>query len=374
MLLIARSRSAHGASPRFSSFVLLLGAAAAGVLGTSARADDADWNYPAPVRTWEAEGGYRVPVKNDSDESSYYRVSYKGSLVDAVGTPLKPSQHFEITEPKPAAPGGDRSALELLFAKGSARAGGDLLEMNGAMPMELRGLESLRLRGSGYVGVDLNGDLTKAAVGLESRPLRVPGLEGTGASNWLVLGVMGERSESNDSSTGDSTHGVLSGRLFIGKAFGWRKSASVEVMARAIEASLLAKAGDPAAAEKLAGELSQISANRRTALQQLFLDTVGELEPGADWAKIVHEMATGAADALTDQPTFALYMEATGWNAFSAQASVPRHRGLLTATADYWPLVSRDDVLLRARYEWGFQRAQPDIRVNQFLITLTLQF
>jgi hypothetical protein len=334
---------------------------------------DSDWNYPAPVRTWELEGGYRVPIHNDQDETSYYRVSYKGSLVDSKGTPLKPSQHFEITEPKPTAPGGDRSAIELMLAKGAAQAGGELLEMNGAMPLELRGFEKLQLRGAAYVGADLDGDNVKAAVGLESRPFRIPGASAAGASNWLVIGVMGERSEATDDTTKDSTYGLLTGRLFLGKAFGWRKSASVESVARPIEASILAKAGDLAAAQKVSAELEKIEANKRTKLQQLFIDTVGDMGPSDDWAAQVRRMATGTADALTDQPTFAVYLEATGWNAFSAQDGVPRHRGLVTLTGDYWPLVSRDDVLLRVRYEWGFQRSQPDIRVNQFLVTLTVQ-
>ena len=343
------------------------------VTSNSAKADDVDWQYPAPVRAWEIEGGYRVPVENDSADDTYYRITYKGSLIDSSGTPLQASQHFEITTPKAEAPGGDRSALELLLEDGSAVGGGELLEMNGGTPLPLHGLEKLQLRGTAYVGSDLQSNALKAAVGLESPPLRVPGLGKTGASNWFVLGVMGERSEETDTTAGDSTYGVLTGRLFLGKAFGWHKKASVEDTARAIEDSILGKASDLAGGQKLATELGKIPAARRTALQQLIIDTVGDTTSDAEWRKTVHEMATGTADALTDQPMFAAYLEATGWNAFSPDEAIPRHRGLVTATVDYWPLLSRDDVILRARYEWGFQRSQPNIRVNQFLITITIR-
>jgi hypothetical protein len=367
-------------SPRFAThafagaIVLMSGSLTSPVRAAEPQtAAETDWNYPAPVRTWNLEGGYRIPIHNDQDDTSYYRISYKGSLVDSKGTPLSSSQHFEITEPKPTGPGGDRSALELLLAKGAAEAGGQLLEMNGAKPLELRGIEKLQLRGAAYVGADLDGDNVKAAVGLESRPLRIPGASAVGASNWLVIGVMGERSEATDDTTKDSTYGLLTGRLFLGKAFGWRKSASIESVARRIEESILATAGDLTSAQKVAADLEKIKANQRTKLQQLFIDTVADMEPTDDWKAKVRSMATGTADALTDKPTFALYMEATGWNAFSPQAGVPKHRGLVTLTADYWPITSRDDIILRARYEWGFQRAQPDIRLNQFLVTLTVQ-
>ncbi len=337
-------------------------------------ADENEWLYPAPVKTWQIEGGYRIPAHNDGEETSYYRVTYKGSLVDEDGTPLQASQHFEITEPKTTAPGGDRNELELVLQRNNSTLGGELFEMNGLTPLSLRGLDRLKLRGAAYVGTDFESDSLKAAVGLETRPFRVPGVSGTGASNWFVLGVMAERSEATDEIEGDSTYGLVTGRIFSGKAFGWHKKARIEDTAKAIEASILGKASDLAAGRKLATELSQIKAVDRTALQQLLIDTVGEVESDDDWERAVRDMSIGTADALTDQSTFALYFEATGWHAFSEQEGIPRSRGLATLTADYWPLKTRDDVILRARYEWGFQRTQPNLRVNQLLITVTLSF
>jgi len=339
----------------------------------TAQADDPIkvWNYPAPVRTWEIEAGARVPVNNDTLDTTYYRVTYQGSLIDTKGTPLSPSQHFEITEPKPQDQGGDRSALELSLENGAGSLGGTMFEMNGATPFELRGFKSVR--GAAYVGADSDGNNLKAAVGIESRPFRIPLIGNRGVTNWLVIGLMGERSEATDNDTNDGTYGLVTGRLFIGKAFGWRKSANPAVVTKIIEDSILENAPDLETAKKLADELRARAANSLTAPQQTLVDAVGDIKPDDKWPAYVHKTAVGIADALTDQPTFSVYLEASGWNAFSQQDGVPQHRGLVTLTTDYWPLASRDDVILRARYEWGFQRTAPDLRVNQFLVTLNVQ-
>jgi hypothetical protein len=336
-----------------------------------ALAADDNWYYPAPARTFEIEGGYRVPVREGEDSESYYRISYLGELIDSAGTPQSVAQHFEITEAKPQHSGGDRSALELSLESGATTLGGTLFELNGAMPLEFRGLGSLR--GAAYVTSDSELDNLKAAVGLETRPIRIPGMSKHGITNWLVLGVMGERSEATDDGTQDSTYGLVTARLFLGKAFGWRKSAQPELVAQAIAASILEAAPDLEAGKRLVDELSARPANTLTKPQATLIDAVGDFPGGPDWANYIRRTARGIADAITDQQTVSVYLEASGWNAFSVREGLPRRRGLVTLTADYWPLTIRDDLILRARYEWGYHRAAPDIKVNQFLVTLNVQ-
>ncbi len=343
-------------------------------VGSFAFGDEADWQYPAPLRTFEIEGGLRIFPDDSQDDDSYYRAVYRGSLIDSSGTPFKSAEHFEITEPAPTAASGDRNDLFLRIEKGHAEIGGDLLEADGAMPLPLRGLTHLGLRGAAYVATDLDGDRVKAATGLESPPLRLPFLGSSGVSNWLVFGVMAERNDATDSVTEDDTYGLLTGRFFVGSAFGWRKSADVQATAAKMEKLILEKAPDLDKARALVTEIREIPPNQLTALQALIIDTAGEAEDGADWNALVRGMAVGAADAITDQPTLAVYLEGSGWYAGSSLQNEPKHRGLLSLTVDYWPLESRDDVLLRAEYERGFERLMPNLRINQVTATVVVQF
>jgi hypothetical protein len=53
---------------------------------------------------------------------------------------------------------------------------------------------------------------------------------------------------------------------------------------------------------------------------------------------MMQAIAFGSADAITDQPTLALYVECSGWHTFSGPLRHPPTRALLSGTLDQWPV------------------------------------
>lgn len=329
---------------------------------------------PAPVSSFEVEGGYRFTFLEGEDDESFYKLSYHGALVRSSGTPFKFAEGLDLTEPSPEETGGDRNTLNLRFEQGTATLGGDLLDAGGVRPLNLRGLEKLDLRGTAFVGADLETETVQFAVGLETKPVRIPGFTRSGASNWLVFGVNGQRQEQSDTTAGDENFGLLTYRAFLGKAFGWRKSADVNETAAELAGRILEEAPTLEKAGALKAEIQAIAANQRRPEQQLFLDALGE-EPSTDdeWVQTVQSLARGEADAITDQPTFSVYAEATGWYEWEGSSS-DKQKNLVLVTFDYWPLQQRDDVFLRVRYENGYERAVPDLKKDHVLVSLAARF
>jgi len=204
--------------------------------------------------------------------------------------------------------------------------------------------------------------------------LRIPGFQRTSASNWLVFGVNGQRQEDTDSASQDTNFGLLTYRAFLGQAFGWRKSADVKETAAKIVKDFLTAAPDFTEAKKVEAEIRKIAANQRTKPQQLFLDAVGETSSPADWEQTVRDIAFGNADAITDQPTLALYAESSGWYEFAGSTHNDKFKNLVTATIDYWPLPQTDAFFLRARYERGYERATPDVKKDHLLLSIAARF
>jgi hypothetical protein len=329
---------------------------------------------PAAIDTFEVEGGYDFRFASGAEDEDYYRISYLGSLIRSEGTPFKYAQGLDLTAPALSTGAGDRNALALRYEKGTTTVGSELLEAEGVKPIPLRGLETLHLRGTALVGADLQTNMIQAAVGLESPPLRIPGFQRTAASNWLVFGANGQRQENTDSASQDANFGLLTYRAFLGQAFGWRKSADVEQTAAKLVQALLEQAPDLDKAREAAAKIEAIPANQRTKLQQLFLDTVGDTTSGADWQKTVRDIAFGTADAITDQPTLSVYIEASGWYEFAGSTHDDKLKSLVTATIDYWPLPRTDAFFLRARYEHGYERAAPDTKKDHLLVSVAVRF
>jgi hypothetical protein len=328
---------------------------------------------PAPVSAFEVEGGYKFSFLDGEEDDSFYRFSYNGSLVRSSGTPFQFAEGLDLTEPS-GEPGGDRNTLNLRFEQGTTTLDGELLEAGGVRALNLRGLEKLDLRGTAFVGADLENETVQFAVGLESKPLRIPGVTRSGASNWLVFGVNGQRQEQSDTNAGDENLGLLTYRAFLGKAFGWRKSADVNTIAVELARRVLDQAPNLAAARGLEAKVKAVAANQRRSEQQLFLDALGE-EPTTDeeWVETVRSLALGEADAITDQPTFSAYAEATGWYEWEG-SSEDKQKNLLLVTLDYWPLQQRDDFFLRVRYENGYERAVPNVKKDHVLLSVATRF
>jgi hypothetical protein len=328
---------------------------------------------PAPVNTFEFDAGYAFGISKDVEDDTFYRVVLSGKQLQEKGTPVKFAEHLDLTEPAMTA-AGDRPQLALRLIGGAATLGGTLIEADGAKALTLRGLERLRLRGTALVTGQTSGGPIQVAAGLETRPFRIPGLSAKQYTNWIVFGLNGQHREETDTNN-DENFGLATYRAFAGKAFGWRKSADVGKTAKQIEKQMLENAPTLADAQRVEKEIKTKNpdATKRSKMQQFFLDAVGESENDADWRKTVHAMAVGRADAITDQQTVSVYAEATGWYAFDG-ADEGELKSLFSAVLDYWPFSDRDNVLLRLRYENGYQRAAPDDYLNQVLLSATVRF
>lgn len=329
---------------------------------------------PTPVNAFEIDGGYKLNFKSGSGSEGYYRISFKSSLVQSEGTPFKYASGLDLAAPALTTGSGDRNKLLLRFEQGTTTIGDGLFEANGVLPLALRGLEALNLRGTALVAGDADGKTFQFAAGLESPPFRIPGFQNTQVSNWIVFGINAQRQEATDSSNDDKNLGLLTYRAFLGKALGWRKSADVGKTASKITEEFLRQAPTYEDAKILAEKIKKIEANKRTSLQQLFLDAVTEAESEANWKKTVRDIAYGNVDAVTDQPTFALYAENSGWYSFSGSFNGSRLKNLLTVTLDYWPLPNYDYAFLRLRYENGHERAVPTERKDHLLLSINLRF
>jgi hypothetical protein len=336
-------------------------------------ADETDFLYPAPVGAIEVEAAVQWQLSEPKEDHVFYRAAYYGALIDSRGTPFKDADHVDLDEPKLAEAAGDRNQVRLRIEDGRAEIGGGFFDANGIVPVRLTGIEKLRLRGAGSISGDLDGNGYRITAGLESPPIRVPGASSAGISNWLVLGVAGQREEASDAQVGDDNTGIATGTLFLGKAFGWRKSAPVSVVSARISSLMLEAAPTRAAAEAKAVEIRQIPANARSKFQQLLLDALGESSSESDWAETVAAMSEGTADAITDQPTLSVYLEASGWYDLTRSGEERERRGLVSVNLDYWPIAQRNDIVLRLRYELGYERARPAERLNQLMVSVSVR-
>lgn len=320
---------------------------------------------PAPVRAFELDAGYTFNL-DGADPDGYLRLSYYGIPVKQEGVPLKYAEHVPLAVPIVPEGLGDRYQLALTYERGAASQGGTLLTSEAVLPLPWKLLTDAQLRGAAYIAGNLDTDTWIYAAGVESPPIRIPFAGGAGWSNWIVLGVGAQHL---DGETDGTTAGVATYRAFLGKGFGWRKSADVGKTAAAIETIILEQAPDYPAAQTLAADVSRIPAGERTALQQLFLDMVTEAETADAWPSTVTAMARGHADAISDQAACAVYGELSGWQPIGAGDS----GHLVTATLDWWVLPARDDLFLRVRYEHGDDRAGEG-RVNRILLATALRF
>ncbi|HWR57790.1 MAG TPA: hypothetical protein VN328_02785 [Thermodesulfovibrionales bacterium] len=333
---------------------------------------------PAPINAFEIEGGYKINFKSGGRSEGYYRISYKGSLVKSEGTPFKDASGLDLAVPALTSGSGDRNKWSLRFEKGTTTIGGGLFEASGVQPIALRGLEALDLRGTAIVAGDTNGKNIQLAAGLESPPFRIPGFKNTQVSNWVVFGVNAQRRQGSDSGNDSKNFGLFTYRAFLGKSFGWRKSADVAKTASKIAEDFTRQAPTYEDAKKVAEKIRKIAANQRTSLQQLFVDAVTEAGSEENWKKTVIDIAHGNTDAVTDQPALAIYAEDSGWYSFAGSSDGGRLKNLLTVTLDYWflpsTIVKGDNAFLRLRYENGYERAVPTDRKNQLLLSINLKF
>jgi hypothetical protein len=351
-----------------------LAAAALWLLAAAAplHAEPKDAQNPAPINAFELEAGRRFDFNPGAKDESNFRLTYKGQLVREQGTPFKFAAGLDLTAPTlPSVEGaGDRNRWALRYENRSAVLGGSLLEAQGVQPLVLAGIEKLDLRGAAAVASDERG--THVQVGLESPPLRIPGLRGREVSNWIVLGVNGQRNPAAAGGVMDTQYATY--RVFVGKAFGWRKSADVGKTAARIEQQVLTQAATLDEAKVLARKIrAAAKTGTPSNLQTLLLDAVDAVGSDADWQRAVRAAAVQEADSITDQPTVALYAESSGGVSVNGRVEGRRWRNLLTANVDYWFLPGRDDTFVRLRYEHGYEWTAPQAKRKQLFVTLAVR-
>src|SRR5204862_247271 len=150
------------------------------------------------VNAIEIDGGHVFELSKNVKDTSFYKVVFHGNTLTESGTPIKFAQGLDLAAPAMAAT-GDRPALALLMEYGLSTLGGTLFEADGAKPLHLNGLERLNLRGTALVTGKTAGGPIEFAAGLETPPFRVPRLQGSQFSNWLVFGVNAQHEEKTDS-------------------------------------------------------------------------------------------------------------------------------------------------------------------------------
>jgi hypothetical protein len=262
---------------RVLSLLLLL----FGALNVLAQADPAAQN-PAPVNTFELDAGYAIAIDGDQKDDTFYRVVYAGKMIKEAGTPFKFAEGLDLAEEVAPEASGDRPQLAFNLVGGAAALGGTLIEADGAKPLQLRGLEKLDLRGTALITAKTAGGPIQVAAGLETPPFRIPGASAHNYTNWLVFGADVLHREQTDTNA-DDDFALATYRAFLGKAFGWRKSADVGETAKQLEKTMLEQAATLPEAEALATKIRAIPANKRTKIQARFLSAL--TENGNDAAK-----------------------------------------------------------------------------------------
>src|SRR5207237_10119247 len=120
-----------------------------------------------------------------------------------------------------------------------------------------------------FAGGHADGREVQLAIGLETKPYRIPGFQRTQASNWIVAGINVQRQEDTGSTTSDSTFGLVTYRSFLGQAFLWRRSADPGKTASRLITEFLKQAPTYEAAGPVYEKIKAIDANKRTSAQQL---------------------------------------------------------------------------------------------------------
>lgn len=341
----------------------------------------------------EVEGGYRHDLIDNGKSQGWYRVTWRGKPVAMRGNALPFTDTVLLDAPTADLGKVEGSDLVLRFEDGTLGVTGGLIDMAGARPIEFAGLEKLRLRGAAFVAADNRFKQVQAGIGIETPPLHLGALGQHEIANWLVLGVNAQRRENADTAD-DRNFGAVTWRAFIGKGFGWRTPPREALEAFAVKIAAAYVKDVPTMAEARvkqqqfdalakptpeqvqfsravsAAELDILAARRALPAGQ----TLSAADEDRLWAQATRSYAIGRREAELLRPTVALYAEASGWNEFRAKGDSGRLKNLFTVSADYWFMPSRDDLLLRLRYENGYERAAPGLRKNQLMASVALRF
>lgn len=372
--------------------------------------------------TIEVDLAYRSNFERGGKDDSYTRIMLLGKSLKEAGSPLSYTVP-QSTKNLPGETSNGRNALFFRFENGSGAFGGSLFEAMGLSPISLNGLERLPVRGSLYIGANDDLKSLQVAAGLESA--RIPIIADRdnkgNISNWIYLGIYGQRQENRDADT-DADGFLGTYEAAIGKNNFRRISGDAEVrkqldsIAESQQKFLAALSSDSDTEKNLAMEVllriqkdgkfeelrnvigsdSSIQEEREfvakaegdadtfeaaCALRDYYRNHPPRTEQGRHFLQYMNgEFMHPAIEAskhyleLTYTPVSAWGIETRGWYDFSGKFGGDRLKTFTTATFEYWPSLANANVSIKLRYELGHERATPTERKNHLAIMFSLRY
>ena len=332
--------------------------------------------------------GYNGDLSSGHKNATFYQVSYKGKMLSQHGTAPNPTDitnAFQTPNAQQAA-SGDTNAYSVVLKQGVAKLSGGYFDAlgNQASTIPLGFLRNFR--GDARLSGTTDGKTVNTAVGLESLPLHplqwIGANRNRTATDWLLVGIDGERqSGSPDASNATpltQNAALATYRTFIGKAFGWHAARTNTIT----QADVLKEAKTLAAARKLpyVQNASPQGAVQREVVELLapfnpVTSPIKDTDPQATdevwWKTAVVEDVSAYNRANGDTPTNAVYFESSGWYTLSGNPQGSKAKAMFGLSFQHWISdTPNQQSTLEVRYEDGYDRAAPTLRIDRFLVTI----
>jgi len=307
---------------------------------------------------------------------AYHEITLKGKPVASHGTAPKVADAtslFSIDQKGNASDATPGYQLDIFSGHGTLH--GDVFDALNLHELTFRPLMlGADWKGQSQVAGDLDGNTLNGAVGIERLPIHlqdlglVPRNQTFKLANWLVPGVMAS-GEKGKTGTGIATY-----RAFLGESFGWTVSKSKkppfdldQFLHDYPDYPSVVAAGD-----------ALLAAKRRSYTPEeefiIFESRSGTLNAGNYAAEIPKRFAARIRTYLME-PSSALWVESKGWYTFAGDPQGPRWKPLVALVLTFWKdsgANSRSS--LSFRYQNGFDRTDPEKRVNVGMVSADLTF
>ena len=303
------------------------------------------------------------------------KIIYKGQMLTqsgSLGDKADTTSQFFLKNPQKS----DTQNLLLDLTHGSGTVNQDIINALGLTKFSLPQVNLSPF--SSNLGLDarLDGKQVRGTFGLESPSAHpIPG-----EANWVRLGGNVEQEWQDRSLGGNHTSGTGTYRAFLGKAL-WTRNSHVPLPFTLAELQNAAPTLDVLkAGHKATGnvELDQFV----TGLTSLLTPT--SPFPGnfpqppdvtaATYPAFLQDRFTRYARAYQIEPGAAFWLESVGWYTFAGDPQGPRLQASGAAVATYYFDVNAQTGSLQLRYEDGYNRAAPGVRLNRLFISLGVTF
>jgi hypothetical protein len=313
-----------------------------------------------------------------SFSKEYHRFSYKGQQLAEGGkkpTALDATGLFSL----PVAPtlGGGVPGVTADIYEGTGKLTGDLFDAINLHELAVPKVDLGRyFYGASRVAGAFDGSSFNAAAGVEAFPLHLTQLglnKKLDTANWLVPGVL--VSQAWERGQDAETSGIATYRMFVGRAFGWSRSAADPTPFDIDE--FVKKHPDFASFEKFYREIQGRPLNAAKSVEEDFVvNQFGRVSADpAHFETLLRGAFQRGIQNYHLQPTHAFWLESKGWYTFSGPSQGPRWKPLVALVVTVWgDFGAKARSQFQIRYENGFDRADPKTRQNRLLVTLGLNF